>query len=60
VGILIFHEDLYTKQIYIVVNGEENALYTLTVSIDREISVNVDPDKKDQFNYVVVAENIQQ
>lgn len=51
---IIITDDLTTKPIYVITNGEENSLYTLSVSMKREQKKN---GSGDTFNYIVLPEN---
>ena len=57
---LIFDSDLH-KPLYVVVFGDDNAFFALTLSVERKPQINLDnKDLKDVFNIVVVPEHVEQ
>jgi hypothetical protein len=46
--------------IYVVVYGEDNAFYALTMSVERKAEINPDKNSKDAFNIIVVPEHVEQ
>jgi hypothetical protein len=56
---LVFDENLHLP-IYVVVYGEDNAFYALTLSIERKAQISLDKNVKDAFNIIVVPEHVEQ
>jgi hypothetical protein len=50
---LVFDSNLHMP-IYVVVFGEDNAFYALTLSVERKAEINPDKNQKDAFNIIVV------
>lgn len=56
---LVFTEDL-NKPIFVVLYGDDNSFFSLTLSLVRQPAITLDRTVKDTFNVFVVPEHVEQ